>query len=262
MSFFSCSAFLQGATTQTTTTTAPATKPVPLLLTKSSFPGRSSFAFLQAENSNGCSDDSPIENSTNNSTLVTKEMFLRDILEDSPTVTVQKKGRRKGKKEYRVMDNRDSLPFAVQVTTPDPYTHPDEKKKRAAANKVKRRPDAVEQIASSLYTTAPSSSSSKQKRKDRRKEDSEPDNEADFSTKLGEFSLDKYTTTGDLLNIGDTQYKVVRHKCQYKYAGGQRFVMVRKVLQVKEVGRLRTEEYLKRQWKQSQDEESEGILES
>ena len=49
-------------------------------------------------------------------------------------------------------------------------------------------------------------------------------------------------------------HQVTRHKCQYKYAGGSKFVMVSKILQVKEVGRLMTEEYLKRQWKKSPDE--------
>lgn len=56
------------------------------------------------------------------------------------------------------------------------------------------------------------------------------------------------------LSRRDIQYKVVRHKCQYKYVGGKRFVMVRKILQVKEIGRLQTEEYLKRQFHKSVDE--------
>lgn len=40
----------------------------------------------------------------------------------------------------------------------------------------------------------------------------------------------------------------------HQYAGGKRFVMVRKILQVKEVGRVQAEEYLARQWQNSQDE--------
>lgn len=181
--------------------------------------------------------------------VVTKETFLRDLLRDpepaAADVSVQKK-RKKGKvKEYRTFDNRDSLPFAVQVTTPDPYTHPDTKEKLAKSNKVPvRRNDAIEQssIASSVYTKTSGGDSKNNK--------NAKDDDCDYTTKLGEFALDKHTATGDLLNVGDIQYKVVRLKCQYKYSGGGRFVMVRKILQVKEVGRLETEESLLRQWKQ------------
>jgi hypothetical protein len=161
-----------------------------------------------------------------NVTLVTKESFLRRQLEDP---VVKRKGKDKKNTKYRVLDNRDSLPFAIEMTTPDPYTHPDFKKKNAKKNKVVSRKDTIEGIASSLYMNQDGS-------------------DVDFKTKLGEFVLDKHTTTGDLLEIGDAQYKVVRHKCQYKYAGGRRFVMVRKILQVKEVGRLQAEEYLERTW--------------
>lgn len=168
----------------------------------------------------------PLSDSTNGTGIVTKEMFLRDLLQD-PVVKTRKKG---GSDGYRVLDNRDSLPFSVQVTTPDPYTHPDIKREKV--QRVKKRRDSVEQvIASSLYSIG---------------NDGNSVNSAE--THLGEFQLDKHTTTGDLLEIGDKQYKVVRHKCQYKYAGGKRFVMVRKVLQVKELARLQTEEILARQW--------------
>jgi hypothetical protein len=194
----------------------------------------------ESENESDSDDNSDAQNPA---PIVTQEMFLRDMLKDPPEVSVQKK-RKKGKgKEYRVFDNRDSLPFAVQGLTPDPYTHPDVKEKLAKSNSKapKRRNDSIEQIASSVYT--------KKGDKKSKTEKGSSDDE-DYTTKLGEFALDKHTTTGDVLNVGDTQYKVVRLKCQYKYSGGGRFVMVRKILQVKEVGRLETEESLARQWKQ------------
>lgn len=167
--------------------------------------------FLHAEKAGGSDNDA----GQRNETVVTKEMFLRDMLQD-PVV------KRKKKSSYKVLDNRDSLPFAVEIATPDPYTHPEVKRKNAAKNKVSRKKDAVENaISSSLYYEG--------------------------DQKIGDFMLDKHTTTGDVLEVADVQYKVVRHKCQYKYAGGKRFVMVRKILQVKEIGRLQTEEYLQRQ---------------
>jgi len=205
--------------------------------------------------------------------IVTKEMFMREMLsspydddgedneggrennEDATAMVSKKKDNKKNKnsktgkqRNYKAYDNRDALPFGVQVTTPDPYTHPDQKKKKVA--KVPKNPSAVEQniISSSLFINNNKSSKKKKNNKN-----SGVNNNDDDKTWLGEYRLDKHTTTGDLLLIGDTEYKVVQHKCQYKYAGGKQFVMVRKILQVKEVGRYRTEEYLKRQWKQSED---------
>jgi len=208
--------------------------------------------------------------------IVTKEMFMREMLsspyddddddnqggrennEDATAMVSKKKDNKKNKtskkgkqRNYKAYDNRDALPFGVQVATPDPYTHPDQKKKKAA--KVPKNPSAVEQniISSSLFIN--NNKSSKKKKNNNKNGDS--NNDDDDKTWLGEYRLDKHTTTGDLLLIGDTEYKVVQHKCQYKYAGGKQFVMVRKILQVKEVGRHRTEEYLKRQLKQSEDSE-------
>lgn len=224
--------------------------------------GKSVSGLLQAA-------DRPNEN-TSNDTHVTKEMFLREMLkhpadddhddsnqnsndDDKPSVTVYRRSKKSKKKPYKVLDNRDSLPFAVTVTTPDPYTHPDEKKKAARNQSVtpKKRPDAVEAgISSSLYIDPNPSTEGKKKKKKGKKGDDSDDSSlsVDPQTHLGDFVLDKLTTTGDVLEIGDRRYKVVRHKCQYKYAGGQRFVMARKILQVKEVGRLQKEEYIQRQF--------------
>ncbi|KAL3910365.1 MAG: hypothetical protein SGILL_007719, partial [Bacillariaceae sp.] len=73
----------------------------------------------------------------------------------------------------------------------------------------------------------------------------------DTSTVLGEFQLDKSTTSGDIIVVGDREYQVQKARCQYKYAGGQRFVMVRKILEVKEVTRVYKEESLIRQYESS-----------
>jgi hypothetical protein len=189
--------------------------------------------------------------------IVTKEMFLRDILEpreidgvvddhdDNDDVSVRKKKGKKrggGVKEYKVLDNRDILPFRVTLDTPDPYTHPEIKKKNAA--KIRKHGNAVEEhlIKSTLYRD--------NQQPHRKKNGSTTDTAEEFSTLLGEYQLGKDTTTGDILLIGNSEYKVVRHRCQYKYAGAQRFVMVRKILEVKEVGRLLSESALKKQWNQ------------
>jgi len=146
-------------------------------------------------------DDEPDENE-----VITHDMFLRDMLSPPKDVVVRKKQAGKNnkggnnnnqkKKEYKVLDNRDILPFAVQLQTPDPYTHPEIKQKRALKPKKKRRANAVEeQIASRLYNT---------------------NGKDNTKTLLGEFNLDKHTTTGDVLVVGDDghEYKVVRHRCQ------------------------------------------------
>ena len=72
-------------------------------------------------------------------------------------------------------------------------------------------------------------------------------NKNDPATILGEFQLDKSTTSGDIICISDRTYKVEKARCQYKYAGGQRFVMVRKILEVKEITRAIQEAQLEKQ---------------
>jgi hypothetical protein len=193
--------------------------------------------------------DSSSSTGSEDDEVVTKEMFLRDMLQPpADEEAIVKKKRKKGShKEYKVMDNRDRLPFSITVQTPDPYTHPDVKKKNAVVPKKTRR-DAIEDqimIASSVYRTNGASTTS--------------ESSSDM-TWLGEFSLDKYTTTGDsiILPQSGVEYKVVRHRCLYKYGGGQRFVLVRKILEVKEVGRLLSEQYLQRQWQNSNGSGSTG----
>lgn len=180
-------------------------------------------------------------------TPITREMFYREILSEDPEISVKRK--KKSGSRYRTIDNRDSLPFVVKDCSPDPYTKPDMIKKEAKKNtklhkesnnnnkkqnnKIRKNLVGLEAgIASSIY---------------RKKEDGTLDRV------LGEFQLDKSTNCGDLLEIGDKEYQVLRAKCQYKYAGGKRFVMVRKILEVKDVTRLAEESFLKRQFGKTTD---------
>lgn len=214
------------------------------------------------------------ENTTNQTKpiLMTQEMFYREVLADPAgldkdnkdtnvdvdvdvNVNVNVKRKKKNGSRYRPLDNRDSLPFIVKDCTPDPYTDEATMKKEATKNtklhnekvskdnkKSKKNANAASRqnlvglnksgIASSIY-----------KRGD----------DGTLDRVLGEFKLDKSTNCGDLLEVGDREYQVLRAKCQYKYAGGKRFVMVRKILEVKEVTRLAEESYLKRQFEKDPD---------
>ena len=176
--------------------------------------------------------------------LITHEDFLRESLKDPPSATVKRK--KKNGSRYRVLDNRDNLPFLVKVTTPDPYTNNEEMKKQARMNtKIqkelakaskkkksngKNRRNLVgmngkDSIASSIYTRT---------------------DDGNLHKILGEFALDKSTNCGDIIEVGEgVEYQVQKARCQYKYAGGQKFVMTRKILEVKEVKRLLVEEEVK-----------------
>lgn len=170
--------------------------------------------------------------------LVTREMLLRDMLED-PKVK-RKKNKKNG--SYKTLDNRDSLPFVVKTITPDPYTPLEIKEKEARRNtqrdrqknkgKTKRRMDltlgkATYGIAASIYSEG---------------------DDGSLHRVIGEFHLDKNTNCGDVLEVGDQEFEVLKARCQYKYAGGKRFVMTRKILEVKEITRIAEENYLHRQF--------------
>ncbi|CAJ1945682.1 unnamed protein product [Cylindrotheca closterium] len=165
---------------------------------------------------------------------VTREQFQRDLLED-PIVRRKKKNGR-----YKPLDNRDHLPFAVKKVTPDPYTHPEIKKDKRKTTKAKKSDLDHHMTSSRLFT----------------------ENDSGDTTLLGEFKLDKSTTSGDKIMIGEREYQVQTARCQYRYAGGKRFVMVRKILEVKEVARVEKEEFLKQQFEMSPlPENGEGFLE-
>ena len=85
--------------------------------------------------------------------------------------------------------------------------------------------DGVDSIASSIY---------------RRKKDGSLDQI------LGEFALDKATNCGDVIDVGNgMEYQVQKARCQYKYVGGKKFVMTRKILEVKEMKRILVEKEVK-----------------
>jgi hypothetical protein len=164
-----------------------------------------------------------------------------------------KRKKKKRSNEYKVIDNRDNLPFLVKVTTPDPYTNHDEMKKkarenteRAAKNNLKSNNNNNDKALSPKNKQQQVQSTRSNNRlniKDsitssifQRKKD------GSLHKILGEFALDKTTNCGDIIELDDgTQYQVQKARCQYKYVGGQQFVMTRKILEVKEVKRLLVE---------------------
>ena len=152
--------------------------------------------------------------------LITKEMFYRNLMEldDEKENKKPKKKSKNAKQARRVNhDNRDELPFLVQVITPPEKAY-------------------EKQLV-------------KQQQKKNNKNKKKNGNDSDVVTEtLGEFRFDKSTNSGDKIEIDDEVYLVQRSKCQYKYAGAQKFVMVRKILQVKPIQRAMQEDYLKRQW--------------
>ena len=157
-----------------------------------------------ASDSNGDEDELDFfeSNNNNNETLVTREMFQRDLLQDPVVVKRNNNNKGKnGKSRYMILDNRDSLPFRVEHVTPDPYTHPELKKKKI--KKVPRRPGSIEDgLISSVYDIGRTAG----KGDDDDNDDVRTND--DGKSMVGEFLLDKHTTTGDLLEIGEVQYRV------------------------------------------------------
>jgi hypothetical protein len=152
-------------------------------------------------------------------------------------------------KQHVYQDNRDSLPFVVQLTTPDPYTKSEFKKERARKNTEQDRKRALQRddllprrtrrsssIAATMYELGGNGDQG----------------ESFLLPILGEFYLDKSTTSGDIVCVGEQSYQVQKARCQYKYVGGQqKFEMVRKILEVKPILRVQTEAVLQRSLQQS-----------
>ena len=199
--------------------------------------------------------------------LVTKEDFNRDMLGMEPKV---KRKKRKGK-GYTPLDNRDHLPFSVRTETPDdPYKNRFQKEKEQQLQKKRngfqsKRTDLDRHMLSSAKRDVEKYKKGKRnmkKNSDNSKDSTTPsrlvqrrsikksgeDDSTSTTTVLGEFELDKSTTSGDVIVLGEKEYRVEKARCQYKYAGGKRFVMVRKILEVKEVTRVENEEVLLRQY--------------
>ena len=143
---------------------------------------------------------------------------------NATTATVIKKKNKKQRKQYKPTDNRDALPFVVQLNTPDPYTRPEILKERARQNtQQERRKKKSSFVTSRVFTN------------------NSNNDDNDMYPLLGEFQLDKSTTCGDVIVVADQQYQVLKTKCQYKYTGGQQFTMVRKILEVKPLQRVAQE---------------------
>lgn len=152
--------------------------------------------------------------------LITKEKFYRNLMgldNDETGRSGKNKSNKKDKgRIQRPHDNRDQLPFLVQVITPPKEPYKKKKKHKKKGKKKSNNDDHEEEII--------------------------------IGETLGEYKFDKSTNCGDKIEIDNEIYIVQRSKCQYKYAGAQKFVMVRKVLHVKPVERAMQEDYILRQW--------------
>jgi len=188
------------------------------------------------------------DESEDDDSLVTREDLHRDLLGMEPKV---KRKNRKGKGGYKPLDNRDHLPFSVQKKEIDPYKTRFQKEKEQQLNKnnkkVRQKTTDLDRHMIAAASTTPS------RLLQRRSKKKKNGNDKSDVTVLGEFELDKSTTSGDIICLGDKEYRVETARCQYKYAGGQRFVMVRKILEVKELTRVQNEEALFRQYTISDD---------
>lgn len=210
--------------------------------------------------------------------LVTREMFLREMLSDphgeggegeggegtGTTGEINKNAKVRRKKRngthYRTLDNRDSLPFLVKVSTPDPYTNNAEMKEMAKINTERER-ERSKKNKSSKKNGGGKNKNSKSNGSTKRRHnligmDGKDSIASSIFTRgddgamhrvVGEFALDKSTNCGDVIEVGDgTEYIVQKARCQYKYAGGKQFVMTRKILEVKEVKRVLVENEVKK----------------
>lgn len=242
-------------------------------------PSRSPFYLASTPETSGEEDDNSTYNASNNKRRtqqppsensnnepITKDMFHRDMLADpdpasaTPDSAKVKRKRKNGSTRYRTLDNRDNLPFLVKVTTPDPYTSNDEMERTARKNT--RRDREQRKKTDDRTKKIPGGGDNGGKKKTVRKNlmgMSEKDaisssiytrhEDGGLQQIIGEFTLDKSTNNGDIIQVGDgdnmKEYQVQTSRCQYKYAGGKRFVMVRKILEVKEMKRVLVEQEIR-----------------
>ena len=144
-----------------------------------------------------------------NEDLITKEMFLRDMISDESA-----RRKKKGSKEYKPHDNRDALPFIVRVKTPDPYTKPDDMLAQAKRNSEMAKKNKKSKIdgkkLSNLvgmdgkFANAISASIYSRKK------------DGTLYKVLGQFELDKNTNCGDLIEVGEREFEVVTARSQFK----------------------------------------------
>jgi hypothetical protein len=189
----------------------------------------------------GADDDEPI---FEGSESVNSQIGNETNSGENSEVNVLKKQKSKRSKKYSPSDNRDQLPFVVSVTTPDPYTKPEWKKERARQNTEQDR----------KFRSLSGNNRGENKRP--RMTASLLDVSKNQDTILGEFQLDPSTTCGDIVVVGMQSYLVQKARCQYQYTGGQKFTMVRKILEVKPIQRVQTESQLLRSLENTLDLES------
>lgn len=188
---------------------------------------------------------------------------------NEPPVQQEAKRKKKGTKEYKSSfpsaspssspsssseedARRNALPFVVTVNVPDPYTHPKHIVKEAIKNTKAIRP--VNYNNKSLARIRRSSSRTTDGRttggggvvSSISATVSALRADGSLQSVLGEFTFDATTNCGDLLLIADTEYEVISAKSQFRYAGNRKFVLVRKVLVVKEISRIAEEASLRR----------------
>jgi len=167
--------------------------------------------------------------------------------EGEASVKRKKKNGTNGYKGYKVIDNRDELPFIVSVSTPDPYT-PKEKIKSEAKKNTKRDMEKKGNKGKQGKVSSKHRLAGVDKSDGIASSIKVQQNDGTFHKVLGSYQLDKTTNCGDLIEItvGDEcrEYEVMKARCQYKYAGGRKFVMVRKILEVKERTRKIVEDHL------------------
>jgi hypothetical protein len=155
---------------------------------------------------------------------------------------------------------RNALPFIVTVNVPDPYTHPKQIVKEAIKNTKTNTPvnnnnKSIARIRRStridrFSTGGGGMQSSISATVSALRAD------GSLHKVLGEFTFDANTNCGDLLLIANTEYEVISAKSQFRYAGNRKFVLVRKVLVVKEISRIAEEASLKRLMERLPESES------
>jgi hypothetical protein len=203
---------------------------------------------------------------------------------NSNNATVYRNPKKKSSttKEYKIVDNRDALPFQIQLHTPPDYhtmalrlsdaatvdgtatitSKPSPTKSSTTSNGPKKKTsDAITTttptLLSSVYRSNEEndldSDNNNSKKKSHKKRKTGGHNNTDTDSvlllqKLGDFVLDASTTTGDTIVLQDnTVYRVIRHRCLYQYKQKQ-FVMCRKILEVKELNRYLSEQYIAKQF--------------
>jgi len=154
------------------------------------------------------------------------------------------------------LDDHDILPFSVRKISHDPYQTRYLKEREKQKQKIISDGFNDNNNKENKRFTTPSRLIQKRIKKHKNGDGSSTNDE--FTTVIGEYQLDKSTTSGDVIAIGEMEYQVQSARNQYRYTGG-RFVMMRKILEVKELNRVQTEEALIRQYTKSSSHSSSII---